>query len=324
MWPVSGRGFGDAFAASWRDMTLQIGFVGGRGEQSFALGESLRPLLPPGGELLLLTIAEALEHVAADSLCMLIVALDGDSWRDSVAMMTDLHAEGARHSTVVFGLVPRDDPAALVRAFDLGVADVAGLPTDAHEVRARLAVLVRRRQTAAARAAEMRAAWRLAVIDPVTGLYNRQHLETVLPASIDSANAGNRSLALLLVDLDALKPFNDRWGHAAGDRMLRGVAETLLANVRPSDTVARMGGDEMAVVMPDTDVDTAAGIAARLVDVISRMAAGSGRMAGVSITVSIGMATLGAADDAASLLARADSALYAAKKQGRNRFAVAA
>lgn len=303
---------------------MQIGFVGGRGTQSFALGESLRPLLPPDSELLLLTIPEARQHVADDSLGFLIVALDGDTWRDSVAMMTELHAEGARQSTVVFGLVPRDDPAALVKAFDLGVADVAGLPIDAHEVRARLAVLIRRRQVAAARAAEMRAAWRLAVIDPVTGLFNRQHLETVLPASIDSARAGSRSLAVLLVDLDALKPFNDRWGHAAGDRMLRGVAETLLANVRPSDTVARMGGDEMAVVMPDTDVDTAAGIAARLVDVISRMAAGSGRMAGVSITVSIGMATLGASDDADSLLARADSALYAAKKQGRNRFAVAA
>ena len=305
-------------------MTMVIGFVGSHGEQSFALGESLRPLLPPDCELLLLTIPEARQHVAADSLGILIVAMDGETWRDSMAVMTELHADGARKSSVVFALVQRDDPAALVRAFDLGVADVGGLPINAHEVRARLAVLVRRRQVAAARAAEMRAAWRLAVIDPVTGLYNRQHLDAVLPASIDSARAGGRPLAVLLVDLDALKPFNDRWGHAAGDRMLCGVADTLLANVRPSDTVARMGGDEMAVVMPDTDLDTAAGIAARLVDVIARMAVGSGRMAGVSITVSIGMATLGAADDAASLLARADSALYAAKKQGRNRFAVAA
>ncbi len=303
---------------------MQIGFVGGCGESSFALGESLRPLLPPDSELLLLTIPEARQHVAANTLAFMIVALDGESWRDTVAMMTDLHAEGAQKATVVFGLVPRDDPAALVKAFDLGVADVAGMPIDVHEVRARLAVLVRRRQVAAARAAEMRAAWRLAVIDPVTGLYNRQHLQTVLPASVDSAHAGGRSLAVLLVDLDALKPFNDRWGHAAGDRMLRGVAETLLANVRPSDTVARMGGDEMAVVMPDTDPETAASIAARLVEVISHMGIGSGRKAGVTITVSIGMATLGAADDADSLLARADSALYAAKKQGRNRFAVAA
>ena len=305
-------------------MTVQIGFVGCRGRDSFALGESLRPLLPPGCDLVLQTIPEAKERVAARDLILVIVALDGDSWRESLAIMTELHAAGERQTTVVFGLVPRDDPAALIKAFDLGVADVAGLPIDIHEVRARLAVLVRRRQIAAARAAEMRAAWRLAVIDPVTGLYNRQHLETVLPASVDSARAGNRALAILLVDLDALKPFNDRWGHAAGDRMLRGVANMLLANVRPSDTVARLGGDEMAIILPDTDSETAAAVAARLVDVIARMAVGSGRMAGVSITVSIGLATLGERDNADSLMARADSALYIAKKQGRNRFAVAA
>lgn len=305
-------------------MTVQIGFVGCRGTESFVLGESLRPLLPPDSELVLMTIPEAKERVAVRDLILVIVALDGDTWHDSMAMMTELHAVGERQTTVVFGLVPRDDPAALMKAFDIGVADVSGLPIDVHEVRARLAVLVRRRQIAAARAAEMRAAWRLAVVDPVTGLYNRQHLEAVLPASVDSARAGNRALAVLLVDLDALKPFNDRWGHAAGDRMLRGVADTLLANVRPSDTVARLGGDEMAVVMPDTDAETAAAVAARLVDVIARMAVGSGRMAGVSITVSIGLATLGERDDADSLLARADSALYVAKKQGRNRFAIAA
>ena len=305
-------------------MTVKIGFVGCLGANSFVLGGTLRSLLPPGYELALLSIPEAKERVAANDLPLLIVAIDGDNWRDSLAMMTELHAVGQRQTTVVFGLVPRADPAALVKAFDLGVADVAGLPIDVHEVRARLAVLVRRREVAAARAAEMRAAWRLAVIDPVTGLYNRQHLETVLPATVDSARAGRRSLAVLLVDLDALKPFNDRWGHAAGDRMLRGVANTLIANLRSSDTVARLGGDEMVVIMPDTDADTAAAIASRLVEVISRMAVGSGRMVGVSITVSIGLATLGDGDDAESLLARADSALYAAKKQGRNQVAVVA
>jgi two-component system cell cycle response regulator len=302
-------------------MTVRIGFVGCRGASSFALGETLRPLVPPGSELILLTIPEARAHVASRDLTLIIVALDGESWRESVDVMTDLHAVGERHTSVVFGLVPRDDPAALVKAFDLGVADVAGLPMDVHEVRARLAVLVRRRQIAAARAAEMQAAWRLAAIDPVTGLFNRQHLETVLPASIDSARAGQRALAILLVDLDALKPFNDRWGHAAGDRMLRSVAEALANNVRPSDTVARIGGDEMAIIMPDTDGATARQVAARLVDVVAGMALG-GQPA--SITVSIGMATLSNDDDAEGLLARADKALYCAKKGGRNQVAVAA
>ena len=173
--------------------------------------------------------------------------------------------------------------------------------------------------TAAARAAEMRAAWRLAVIDPVTGLFNRQHIETVLPAAVDSARAGRRPLALLVVDLDALKPFNDRWGHAAGDRMLRSVADTIAANLRPTDTVARLGGDEMAVIMPDTEIATARQIAARLVAAIGGLRLGKGS---AMITVSIGMATLAAAsDDAEALMSRADAALYRAKHLGRNRVA---
>ena len=306
-------------------MTIQIGFVGCKDVDSFGLGESLRPLLPADCTLKLLTVPEAMAHVDAGDLTMMVVALDHESWAESVKVVTDLHAAGVTRSTVVFGLVPRNDPAALVKAFDLGVADVAYLPIDLHEVRARLAVLVRRRMVAAARAAEMRAAWRLAVIDPVTGLFNRQHLEAVLPAAIASARAGHRPLAVLMVDLDALKPFNDRWGHAAGDRMLRGVADVLGANLRATDTIARLGGDEMAVIMPDTDIATARQIAAWLVAAISGLKLGKDGDAAAAITVSIGMTTLlTGTDNAESVLLRADAALYRAKHEGRNRVAEAA
>lgn len=301
-------------------MTMRIGFVGSRGTDSFTLGESLRPLLPPDSELTVLTIAEARICVAADALTLIIVALDGDSWRDNLQALTLFQADCERRSSVVFGLVPRDDPAALVKAFDLGVADVAGLPIDRHEVKARLAVLTRRRMVAAARHAEMRAAWRLAVTDPVTGLFNRQHLQTVLPAVVSSAHAGNRPLALLMIDLDALKPFNDRWGHAAGDLMLRRVAGALVKHARATDTVARLGGDEMVVVMPDTDQETARQTAMRFVDSVSLLDLHiNGKPTG-AISVSVGAAVLGEwGDDSDALLSRADAALYRAKAMGRNR-----
>ena len=303
-------------------MTMRIGFVGSRGTDSFALGESLRALLPADSDYSLLTIAEAQERVVDGALTMVIVALDGDCWRDNVRAMTELHADGERRSAVVFGLVPRDDPAALVKAFDLGVADVAGLPIDPHEVKARLAVLARRRMIAAARQAEMRAAWRLAVTDPVTGLFNRQHLQAVLPAAVASAHAGNRPLALLMVDLDALKPFNDRWGHAAGDAMLRRVADALTTNMRATDTVARLGGDEMVVVMPDTDAATARKVAARIVEIVATLDLRvDGKPTG-PISVSAGLAVLaGPDDDGDALQSRADAALYRAKALGRNRVA---
>lgn len=306
-------------------MTIQIGYVGCKGADSRALGESLRPLLPGGCTLNLLTAAEAMEHAGMGNVTILVAAFDSSTWRENMAAIAELHATGKIRATVALALVPRDDPEALVKAFDIGAADVAYLPIDPHEFRSRLAVLVRRRMVAAARAAEMRAAWRLAVLDPVTGLYNRQHLETVLPAAISSARTFQRPLALLMVDLDALKPFNDRWGHAAGDRMLRGVADVLTANLRTTDTIARIGGDEMAVIMPDTDVATARQIASRLVTAIGRLKLGKNGDTVAAITVSIGMTTLNASwDDAETLLSRADSALYRAKSQGRNRVAEAA
>ncbi len=302
---------------------MRIGFVGI--DTSVGLGESLRPLIPAGCRLDILTIAQSVAAVAAGELTVLIVAMDGVSWRDSVALMTELHAVGTNRPLAVLALVPRDDPAALVKAFDLRVADVTGLPVNPHEFRARLASLVRRRQVAFARAAETRTAWRLAVIDPVTGLFNRQHLDSVLPVVIDNARTGGRPMALLMIDLDALKPFNDRWGHAAGDRVLQLVAKALQASVRVTDTVARYGGDEIAVIMPDTDVATARALSARLVDAVGHTSIGLGHDGPAGITVSIGLAHLGPQDgDAKSLLMRADSALYDAKRGGRNRVAEAA
>lgn len=304
-------------------MVARIGFVGGTG--SDGLADTVRPLLPPGSHLEVLTIFEASRLVIAGELMVLIVAVDGPSWRDTLAGMMGLQAIGEQFPLAVFALVPRDDPVALARAFELHVADVAGLPIDPHEIRARLAALVRRRQVALARATDTRAAWRLAVIDPVTGLYNRHHLDSVLPAAFDSARARGLPLALLMIDLDALKPFNDRWGHATGDRVLRTVAEALQAGLRAGDTIARFGGDEIVVVMPETDNMKAFAVAERLVAAIAATPVGRSTDSPMRMTISVGLAMLADSDgDVETLLMRADAALYDAKRGGRNRVAQAA
>lgn len=301
----------------------RIGFIASDG--TAGLAETLRPLLPDGTSFEVLTTSAAVPLVAASELTVLIVCLDGPSWRESLDKVMALQSVGEMHPLAVFGLVPAGDPAALVEAFELRVADVATLPIEPLEVRARLAALVRRRQVASLRAAETRAVWRMAVIDPVTGLYNRHHLDSVLPAALDAARASGRPLALLMIDLDALKPYNDRWGHAAGDRVLRSVADALQASVRPGDTIARYGGDEIAVVMPDTDQATARALAGRLVAVVAQTRIGRIGDGPVGVTVSIGLATLNDRDaDARGLLLRADDALYAAKRAGRNQVAEAA
>jgi two-component system cell cycle response regulator len=134
-------------------------------------------------------------------------------------------------------------------------------------------------------------------------------------------------MVVLMLDIDSFKPVNDRFGHAAGDRALKAVAQRLCASVRGSDSVARYGGDELVVLMPDTDLTIARRIAERLrysveatpVEAVPAEA-GTGDVAALRITVSIGIAALEAGDiDGAALLARADSALFVAKRAGRNR-----
>jgi two-component system cell cycle response regulator len=301
-------------------MADRIGFISAIG--SVGLTEELRPLLPPDTLLELLSIDAAVRLVAAGELTVLIIAVDSPSWHDVVAQLAELQRVAESRPLAVFALVPRDDPAALVKAFELRVADVAGLPMDPHEVRARLAALVRRRHVAFAKAAETRRAWRLAVLDPVTGLYNRHHLDSTLPAAMDSARRGARPLCVLMIDVDSLKPLNDRWGHAAGDRVLRAVADTLQSRLRSADTVARYGGDEIVAVLPDTDPVAALRIAADLVDTVASMHCGRLGDGPANVTISIGLAALCDHDgNADTLLNRADAALYAAKRAGRNRVA---
>lgn len=304
-------------------MMVRIGFIGGEG--SDVLAEAVRPLMPPDACFEVLTIAQATRLVIARELMVLIVAVEGASWRETLAGMMDLQAVGEQYPLAVFALVPRNEPTALSMAFDLHVADAAGLPMDTEEVRARLAALVRRRQVAFSRAAATREAWQLAVIDPVTGLYNRHHLYSALPEAFDVARATGRPLALLMIDLDALKPFNDRWGHAAGDRLLRTVAEALQGELRPTDTIARFGGDEIVVVMPDTDSTAAWAIAAQLVETVAQTPIGRSTDIPMRMTISVGLAGISENDgDFEELLIRADEALYEAKRGGRNRVSQAA
>jgi diguanylate cyclase (GGDEF)-like protein/PAS domain S-box-containing protein len=161
-----------------------------------------------------------------------------------------------------------------------------------------------------------------AVRDPLTGLYNRRHLDRVLAADLASRPRTGQ-LAVLVADVDHFKAVNDRFGHAAGDRVLTAVADTLAGAVRDGDTAARLGGEEFVLVLPGAGREQALERAERI-----RRAVAAGRLVldgeGVAVTVSIGVAVCpadGAA--AATLLAAADRALYTAKATGRDRVVAA-
>ena len=265
--------------------------------------------------------ADAVVRVREHGTDLLIVALDQPGL-ESLRQLARLRAAAHGNDTPVLALVPRNMPDALIKAFELGVSDCAGLPIDGGEVRARAAALLRRKRMLDRISTEARATQLLANTDAVTGLFNRRYLETHFADLFARARANGTPLVVLMLDIDAFKPVNDRFGHAAGDRALQAVATRLSASVRGSDMVVRYGGDELVVVMPDTDLATARRIAERLRATVEATPIGGpdARAADVCITVSIGVAALEPGDvDGPALLGRADAALFVAKRAGRNR-----
>lgn len=257
---------------------------------------------------------------------VIVLALDGSSdaaLQQNLELLAELGDEPRLHDVPVLALAPPGDRRALVSVLELGAADCAVLPLAEGEAEARVKALLRRKHNADRLAAEQRKVHRLATLDAVTGVFNRHYLDGRINAAMTESRAQSTPLAVLMLDIDAFKVVNDRLGHAAGDRALAAIAARLVANVRSIDTVARYGGDELAVVMPTTDLATARRIADRLCAAVADSV-----LPGVDttqVTVSIGVAAMNAGDaDGAALLARADAALYAAKRAGRNRVASAA
>lgn len=248
---------------------------------------------------------------------MLILSPRNDWWAEFESF-PDYQVEAQRAGVVMLAMVPRGDAAALAAAFDRGVADCAAYPFDAAEVVVRVRALLRRQAAADRRRADAAAVRQMALTDPVTGLWNRHYLDTELPKNIAVASASARPLSLMMIDIDRFKPINDRHGHAIGDKVLRSVATRLAGGIRSGDTLARYGGDELALIMPDTGLAVATGVAERLRSLIA-----DGIEVPFSVTISIGVAELAFDEPAEMLITRADKALYAAKLDGRDRVAAA-
>jgi diguanylate cyclase (GGDEF)-like protein len=167
----------------------------------------------------------------------------------------------------------------------------------------------------------LRQAERNAHTDALTGLGNRHWMRTMFEREVTRTAHANKALCLMMIDVDNFKLFNDRYGHIAGDRVLVAVAEALREYLRPTDLVARFGGDEFAVLLPDLSIRQARQTAERIRQQVAGLSPPS---LSTAITVSIGLASRIADDDVATLVQKADAAMYDAKEGGRNRVAVAA
>ncbi|RRS04623.1 GGDEF domain-containing protein [Aquabacterium soli] len=155
--------------------------------------------------------------------------------------------------------------------------------------------------------------------DTLTGLYNRQHLQTRLEAERERARAGGHRFCVALIDLDHFKLINDRHGHAMGDHVLVAFARQAQAVLRETDTIARWGGEEFLILLPDTEPVDKAGIALRRLQASLRGAPISDAEPNMRVTFSAGVAEWAKGESIEQLLDRADAALYDAKRQGRDR-----
>lgn len=159
---------------------------------------------------------------------------------------------------------------------------------------------------------------RAAAIDPVSGLYNRRHFHARLKEELQRAERSDGTVALLMIDLDDFKRINDTYGHAAGDATIRAAATIIRRSVRPFDICTRYGGEEFAVVMPESGSSTAETVAERIRNRIGAWTPAEPTLTGLHITASIGFALGHRTTSTDEFLARADQALYAAKKAGKN------
>jgi two-component system cell cycle response regulator len=159
--------------------------------------------------------------------------------------------------------------------------------------------------------------YRLTTVDGLTQVFNRRYFLEQLDREVSRAKRYRRELSLILFDIDHFKQINDNFGHLAGDYVLKQLATVVKGKIRREDILSRYGGEEFAIVLPEIDAPNAISLAEKIRKIVEK-APFKFEDTKISVTVSVGVATCGEGDDAASLIKRTDEKLYEAKGAGRN------
>jgi two-component system, cell cycle response regulator len=212
------------------------------------------------------------------------------------------------------------DKPRVVRALDLGVNDFISRPVERNELAARVRTQIRRHRYGLELRQSVSNTMALAVTDDMTGLYNRRYFDRHLGVMLGKAQAQERDMAVMLLDIDHFKSVNDTHGHDIGDAVLKEFSLRLKRNIRGVDLACRFGGEEFVVLMPDTDFRQAEAVAERVREAVADRGFEVGTARPLMVTVSVGVTLQESlADTPETLIKRADVALYRAKREGRNR-----
>ncbi|ESR23592.1 PleD family two-component system response regulator [Lutibaculum baratangense] len=261
---------------------------------------------------------EALFRIADGGFDVALISLDFDDF-DGLRLCSQIRSLERTRNIPILMISSPDDDARLMRGLDLGVNDYITRPIDYNELVARVATQVRRKRFADRLRDNVQMTVAMALTDPLTGLHNRRYMESHLATLIGQAKDRGRSLSVLVLDIDYFKAVNDEYGHDVGDEVLREFSMRLRKAIRGIDLCCRLGGEEFVVVMPETELPQALLVGERIRQRIGTQPFLVGGRK-LEITVSVGVAALErSSEDGASILKRADQAVYSAKRHGRNR-----
>ena len=262
---------------------------------------------------------------AADGDFHLILVDDRVDGDDVLRFCSQVRSNETTRQAPILIMLDDGDTERLAKALDLGVNDYLVRPVNKDELTARARTQIRRKQFEDNLRRQYEKSLTAAVTDSLTGLYNRRYLETHFEEITRDLRSSGRPISILIMDADHFKNVNDEHGHAAGDEVLRGIAQRVMGGIRGFDTPIRLGGEEFVVLMPNVDAKAAFGAANRLRSMIEEdpfEISDDGQT--LPVTISIGVATGKAGENGLEeLLEQADKALYSAKAAGRNRVASA-
>ncbi|MCJ2074970.1 PleD family two-component system response regulator [Methylobacterium sp. E-016] len=267
------------------------------------------------------TDPQAAIHVAAEGgFDLVLVSLDLEGF-DGLRLCSQLRNLERTRQVPLIMLAEAHDRARIVRGLDFGVHDYLLRPIDRNELVARVRTQIRRKRFSEVLRSAVQASMEMAVTDGLTGLHNRRYLDNHLAGLFSDPRLRERQVAGLILDIDHFKAINDTHGHEAGDEVLRTFADRVRLHTRTIDIVARYGGEEVVIILPDAGLAEAHAIAERIRERIEGMPFSIHRdTRSVPVTVSIGVATRQPEDvGPGEMLKRADLALYRAKALGRNR-----
>lgn len=257
---------------------------------------------------------------------VVVLRARADRSGESLRLLSELRSRRSTRFASVCVVVPPGALDLASMALDIGANDLIETEATAEEILLRVQGQIRRKRQSDRLRASLEDGLKLAMTDPLTGLHNRRYALPHLSRIARHAHDTGRDFAVMVLDLDRFKSVNDTWGHAAGDAVLIEVASRFRSNLRAIDLVARIGGEEFLVVLPDIGVDAAKATAERLRRVIEERPVGLSGGQDVPVTLSIGLAMARGADfteaEVDSLVQCADRALMGAKSDGRNQVSI--